>query len=126
MTLALTAGLFVLISAIDADATPIRPDIRKLVTQNQSTQTKASVARAGWNGPELPRREARTNPVLDPAVTLRSNKAALLTAAIPDPLAVLAIIIVIFLMRLLRKIQDREKQRANAAIPFHREERIAA
>src|ERR1041385_669448 len=39
MTLALTAGLFVLISAIDADATPIRPDIRKLVTQNQSTQT---------------------------------------------------------------------------------------
>ena len=127
MTLLFTAGLFVFLSAIDADATPIRPNIRKLVTQNQATPAPASPARAGWDGPEMPRAEARTNPVLDPAVTLRSNKAALITAAVPDPRAVVAVIVIIFLMRTLRKIQ--EKQKAAAAgnvVSFEPKERMAA
>lgn len=127
MTLLFTAGLFVFLFAIDADATPIRPNIRKLVTQNQAAPPPATPARAGWDGPEMPRPEARTNPVLDPAVTLRSNKAALITAAVPDPRAILAVFVVILLMRALRKIQERQKLLASAnVVPFEPKERMAA
>jgi hypothetical protein len=127
LTLLLTAGLFIFLGAIEADATPIRPNIRKLVTENQTPPPQAVPARAGWDGPEIPRREARLNPDLDPAVTLRSNKAALITAAVPDPRAVLALIVVIFLMRMLRKIQEKQRQGAPANIvPLAPKERIAA
>ena len=126
MTLLLTAGLFVFLSAIDAEATPIRPNIRKLVTQNQSAPPPASPARAGWDGPEMRPVDGRTNPALDPAVTLRSNKAALITAAVPDPRAVLAVIVVIFLMRGLRKIQEKQETTAATVVTVEPKERMAA
>ncbi len=127
MTLLFTAGLFVFLAAIDADATPIRPNIRKLVTENQATPPQASPARAGWDGPEMPRPDFRTSPELDPAVTLRANKAALITAAVPDPRAVLAVVIIIFLMRALRHIQEKEKRSAPAeVVALEPKERIAA
>jgi hypothetical protein len=126
MTIALTAGLFVFLSAIDADATPIRPNIRKLVSQSQSAPPSMAPARAGWDGPEMPRRTARTDPAFDPAVTLRANKAALITAAIPDPRAVIAVVIIIFLMRLLLHVQEKQKQRPAEITPLERQERLAA
>ncbi len=129
MTLLFTAGLFILLSGIDADATPIRPNIRKLVTENQtapSERSGASPARAGWDGPEMRPAAIHTNPALDPAVTLRSNKAALITAAVPDPRAVLAVVVVIFLMRSLRKIQEKQKPTADPVVAFEPKERIAA
>lgn len=127
MTLLFTTGLFVFLSALDADATPIRPNIRKLVTQNEAAPATATPARAGWDGPEMPRREMRTNPALDPAVTLRSNKAALITAAVPDPRAILAVVVVIFLMRALRKIQEKQTQAASDhAVSLEPRERMAA
>ena len=127
MTLLLTAGLFVFLSAIDADATPIRPNIRKLVTENQTPPPRAEPARAGWNGPELPPRSAMTIPALDPAVTLRANKAALLTAAVPDPRAILAVVAIVFLMRLLRNLQEKERQAKSAElVTIAPKERIAA
>ena len=126
MTLLLTAGLFIFLSAIDADATPIRPNIRKLVTENQTPPPQMGPARAGWDGPEMPRHEARINPALDPAVTLRANKAALITAAVPDPRAVLAIVIIIFLMRMLRNIQEKQKPGADTIVTLEPKERIAA
>jgi hypothetical protein len=123
----LTAGFFVFLAAIDADATPIRPNIRKLVTENQTPPPKPDPARAGWNGPELPVRDLSANPALDPAVTLRSNKAALITAAVPDSRAVLAVIVVIFLMRILRNIEEKEKQaRSGNVVTLEPKERIAA
>ncbi len=126
MTLLFTAGLFIFLSAIDAQATPIRPNIRKLVTENQSTPPPASPARAGWDGPEMRPVDVHTNPALDPAVTLRSNKAALITAAVPDPRAVLAVIVVIFLMRTLRKIQEKQQRSAATIGAIEPKERMAA
>jgi hypothetical protein len=127
VTIVLTAGLFVFLAALDADATPIRPDIRKLVTENQTPPPQAEPARAGWNGPELPARNAMAIPALDPAVTLRSNKAALITAAVPDPRAILAVVVIIFLMRLLRSIQEKERQARSAeVVTLAPKERIAA
>ena len=127
MTVLFTAGLFAFLAAIDADAAPIRPDIRKLVKENQTQPPHSAPARAGWNGPELPAPDLSANPVLDPAVTLRSNKAALMAAAIPDPRAVLAVAVVIFLMRLLRHIQEKQSQSARAdAAGMGPKERVAA
>ena len=84
-------------------------------------------ARAGWDGPELPRRTARTDPAVDPSVTLRANTAALITAAIPDPRAVLAVVIIIFLMRLLLNVQEKQKQRRSADVTtIDTQERLAA
>ena len=127
ITVLVTAGAFVFLGAIEAAATPIRPDIRKLVTDNQTPPPQAGPARAGWNGPEMPVRDPALNPALDPAVTLRSNKAALITAAVPDIRAVLAVVVVIFLMRLLRNIQQKQKQTAlNNIVTLEPKERIAA
>lgn len=127
ITLALSAGLFMFLAVIDADATPIRPNIRKLVTENQTPPPQPGPARAGWDGPEMPRHEVSANPELDPALTLRSNKTALITAAVPDPRAVLAVVIVIFLMRILRNIQEKQKRAAAVnLVTLETKERIAA
>lgn len=125
LILLFTAGFFVFLYAVNAEATPIRPNIRKLVTQNQTTPPPASPARAGWDGPEMRPVDVRMNPALDPTVTLRSNKAALITAAVPDPRAVLAVIVVIFLMRALRNVQEKQKRTA-AVVAIEPKERMAA
>ena len=130
--MALTAGLFLFLAAmnVDADATPIRPNLRKLISAMDGSQAKAQPARAGWDGPEMPRNDlARVSPALDPAVTLRANKAAILAAAVPDYRAVLAVVLIIFLMRMLRHIQaeQRRKLATVTAVDVRREqERIAA
>lgn len=132
MIMALTTGLFVFLAAmnVDADATPIRPDIRKLVANVDDSTAQAQPARAGWDGPELPRNDmARLDPALDPQVTLRANKAALIAAAIPDARAVLCVGIVILLMRLLKRLQADQKRKL-ATIPAvdarREQERLAA
>src|SRR6266571_3841780 len=54
MTMALTCGLVMLLAAMDVQATPIRPDIRTIVSQPQEDTTARSMpARAGWDGPEM-------------------------------------------------------------------------
>ena len=132
MTMALTTGLFLFLAAmnVDAGATPIRPNIRKLISAMDGIEAQAQPARAGWNGPEMPRKDlAQVSPALDPAVRLRANKAAILAAVVPDYRAVLAVIVVIFLMRLLRRIQAEQKRKIAtiAAVDIQREqERVAA
>ena len=127
MALALATGLFIFLSVGDANATPIHPDIRKVISESQTTPVHMAPARAGWNGPEM-KPETRTIPGLDPTVTLRSNKAALITAAIPDPRALLAVAVVILLMRALKKIHEEQKKRQPATVVAidHDQERIAA
>ncbi len=120
-TLALTAGLFIFLTAIQAQATPIRPDIRKLVSQpQQDSSAEFMPARAGWDGPEMPRRMREVNPALaiyDSTATARAARAALLQAAIPDPRALLGIVTVIFLLRILRKGDDKRTARARSLAP---------
>ena len=127
ITLALATGLFILFAAGEANATPIRPDIRKVVKESQSRPAPMVPARAGWNGPEI-QPEARLIPALDPALTLRANKAALLAAAIPDPRALFAVAIIIILMRTLKRIEAEQRRRqADAVVVINQErERIAA
>jgi hypothetical protein len=124
-TLALTAGLFVLLASLDAEATPIRPDIRKLVEEPpQDTTAHFMPARAGWDGPEMASVEDGVNPAWE-AITGpdRANRATLIALATPDPRAVLGIIAVIFLLRILRERDERSNAaRAPVAMPPPRDE----
>jgi Flp pilus assembly protein TadB len=133
IVLALTAWMYAFLASIDAEATPIRPDIRKLVEQPQQDSTARSMpARAGWDGPEMPTaRQAGANPSLEAVAGValaRAERAELINAATPDPRAILGIIALIFLLRLLRK---QEQKRVPAAVqPFRPQlennDRIAA
>ncbi len=112
-------------------AVPIRPDLGKLLKQQDQRNRHFEPAQAGWNGPEMQRaQDVSPNPVLEaygPAATVRSVRAALMAAAIPDPKAVVAIAVLIILMRIMRQMQDRRKA---AVIPIRSslpdEERRAA
>jgi hypothetical protein len=109
---AVAACLF--LAAVNADATPLRPDIRKLVAQPRETMQFAP-ARAGWDGPETARDDAGaggpTSAQLTMAAAQRSSRAALLTAALPDPRAVIAIVAAILMLRLLRWRHEHEMRR---------------
>ena len=124
--LALAAGLIVCgLAVLPASAAPIYPNIKKVVSESQASPAQFAPARAGWDGAEMPKDEVHTD--LDDAAILRGNKAALLTAAIPDPRAILAVVLVIFLMRMLRKIQEQQRQQLATGTPFEvPEERKAA
>jgi hypothetical protein len=121
--LGLTAVLAMLLFGADALATPIRPDIRKLVEQRQQESTSQFIpARAGWDGPEMPP-QARRNPALEAmsgAGLARAERVELISAATPDPRTVLGILALIVLLRLLRK-QDKDKEEKRGS-----EERLAA
>lgn len=119
-TFALTAGLFLFLAAVNAEAAPIRPDIRKLVSEPQQDSTaELGPARAGWDGPEMSRDAQQVNPTLaiyDGAVAARAARITLLRAAIPDPRALLGIMAVILLLRLLRK-RDQDRTAGMRALP---------
>lgn len=104
LTLALACGFLLFLAAIDANATPIRPDIRRIVTESQPDASAQSMpARAGWDGPEMisgPRLGAGATAS---AALARAARAELVDAATPDPRAILGIAAVIFLLRLLRR-----------------------
>ncbi len=113
--MALACGFLLFLAAVNAHATPIRPDIRKIVSQApKDTSADSMPARAGWDGPEMP---AKTSGIgMDNAGGLaRADRAELLAAATPDPRAVLGIAAVIFLLRLLK--QQDEKRAKPVAIP---------
>jgi hypothetical protein len=129
ITLALTAGLCIFLSAIDAQATPIRPDIKKLVAQpQQDSAAQFMPARAGWEGPEMARNGRLDNPALeDSAAATRAWRAALMAAATPDPGAILGILALIFLLRVLRG-REQERHGAGRAVAQmeNKPERLAA
>lgn len=92
-------------------AVPVKPDLEKILKQQERRNRSFEPAQAGWNGPEMQRpQDVAPNAVLEaygPAATARSVRAALMAAAIPDPKAVVAIAILIMLMRIMRVIQER-------------------
>ena len=112
--LALCAGLVVCVAAMPAAASPIYPNIHKVVKESEAKPAQFAPARAGWEGAEMPRDMERTD--LGSAVTLRANKAALLTAALPDPRAIFAVVLVIVLMRLLRRVQQQQRRQTLAIV----------
>ncbi len=131
--LALLVAWMVWLSATQAWATPMRPDIRRMIEQAQQPQPQFALARAGWNGPEARRPAAvSTNPSLaqyNPAMAVRANRAALLAAAIPDPRALLALGLCILLLRWMRHSRSTQNRPQPIAAAFARplaEEREAA
>jgi len=119
-TLALSCGLFLFLAAVDAHATPIRPDIRKLIAEPQQDSTaKFMPARAGWQGSEMPRQEAvnATLGALDGAAYAHAWRAAFWAAATPEPAAVLGIVVLIFLLRTLRARGEERARRRSVVMP---------
>jgi hypothetical protein len=97
--------------ALGSFAVPIKPDLQKILKQQEKQTRPFEPAHAGWNGPELQKPQvASPNPVYEaygPASTARAIRAALAAAATPDPIAILAIGLLILMLRYTRH------QRAN-------------
>ncbi len=89
-----------------ATATPIKPDIKKLVAEPQQPQTPYMPARAGWNGPEMQKVPVdAAPPAFSHAGTARAIRASLLAAIVPDWRMALALAIAIFVLRRLQRLQ---------------------
>ncbi len=117
VNISLMALSFVLLlSATIAGATPIKPDVRKILAQPTPAVNQFVPARAGWNGPEMPTRADLANTTYDqfgPQGTARQVHQALFAAFIPDYRALGAVILIILLLR--RMTTHRRRALAPAA-----------
>lgn len=97
----------------NAFAVPVKPDLEKMLKQQEQRPRHYEPARAGWNGPEMVKpQESAPNPVYEaygPASTARAIRAALRAAATPDPIALLGIGMLILLWRVVRQQGHRQK-----------------
>jgi hypothetical protein len=112
----------IFLCATFAQATPIKPDLKKLLSQPQPKKLEYVPARAGWDGPEQPSPESDTfTQHYSSEASSRAIRASLLAAAVPDWRAVFAVVVVIFLLRRLRKASPDQAaashQRPPADIP---------
>jgi hypothetical protein len=86
-----------------ATATPIQPDIKKLLSTPRPTQHFAP-ARVGWNGPEAATASVDAVPVARfGVVPQRDLRQSLLQLAIPDWRIFLSLSVLILLLRMLRQ-----------------------
>ena len=86
---------------LPARATPIKPDLRKLLQQRNQEQMEFGPARAGWDA-DAAQAEPATNLELEtvgPAATERAARASLVAAAVPDWRAAILVLAVILLLR---------------------------
>jgi hypothetical protein len=101
----LLSKILVVLAAVSiAGATPIQPDIKKLLSTPRPTQHFAP-ARVGWNGPEAAASSAEAIPAesLGNIGPRTDQRQALIQLATPDWRIFLALGALIFLLRLLRK-----------------------
>ncbi len=128
LVMALMAGVLALIGGMSAEATPIRPDLRKLLEQVPDQNPQFAPARAGWEGPEAAKTpESSPNPVLEkfsPVASARAARASLITAAIPDWRIALALLALILFLRKFR--EGRDATPASTLIPETTELKPAA
>jgi hypothetical protein len=111
------AGILCL-AKINASATPIRPDIQKVVSESQNPAAEFPPARAGWNGPEAASNTQNPNPTLEkigPQASARAVRQSLFAVAIPDLRFLALIALVILLLRRIRKHTSRQPAAASAA-----------
>src|SRR5512141_2175662 len=96
----------ILAMALQASGTPIRPDIRKLVSEPSQETIQFAPARAGWNGSETAVNNAQfTNPAVErltPAAAAREVRASMMALALPDWRILLAIVGLIVVLRMAR------------------------
>lgn len=106
------AGIFLLGSL--ALATPIEPDIEKLL-QQPAAPPPYEPARVGWNGPEMP--AAVPLPLeMNQAARARAVRRALSEVLFPDPRVLAAILSTILLLRWMRVVRER-RAAARVAAP---------
>lgn len=102
----LTLVAILCLAKVRAFATPIRPDIQKVVTQQQSPAAEFPPARAGWNGPEMASNSQNPNPTLEkigPQASARAVRQSLAGVAFFDMKFLALIALVILLLRRIRK-----------------------
>jgi len=86
-------------------ATPLQPNVRKMLRQQQDTNYPP--ARAGWDGPEVkPQAQQPPNPAMEmfgPAAVARAVRASLVAAALPDWRVIGCVLLVILLLRRMHR-----------------------
>ena len=104
---ALGLAMFCLIMWGNAHATPVQPDIQRILAEPHTRPQPFPVARAGWKGPETASSsQAAPNPILETfgvAAQRRDIERGLRAAAIPDPRAIAAILTAILVLRRARR-----------------------
>lgn len=116
--LLMTVGILLVLAIMRAEATPIRPDIKKVLSQPDQPKTAFAPARAGWNGPDPQVRAANaTYDRLGPQSTARNVRSSLLAAALPDYRILAGLALVILLLRRIRTT----RRKALAAATAHGE-----
>ncbi len=99
LVLAITAGFFVFLS-VEANATPIRPDLQKLLAEPQ--EPSFAPARAGWDGPEMSvTASPAARELLEHSAARQMMRASLLALLVPDFRILLLIGLAIILLRRL-------------------------
>ncbi len=108
---------FLILSAVQSQATPIRPDLQKLIKQSGQGQQMFIPARVGWNEPATT--SAAKNPMLESLAGEKWRaelRDELATIATPDPWIAVALVMLIFLMRKLRSIEAKRNRAQATAI----------
>lgn len=106
--------IFLVLSSASSYATPIKPDVQRMIQESQQSQKPFIPARAGWSEPTSTT-AALHNPVLE---SLKGDNArqefrdTLAMIATPDPWLVVAMLTIIVLMRKLRTIEEARKHAA--------------
>jgi hypothetical protein len=112
----------ILAMALTTSATPIRPDIRKLVAEPSQETIQFAPARAGWNGSEAAVNNAQfTNPAVErltPAAARREVRESMLALAVPDWRVLLGIVGLIVVLRMSRrKLRPEKKAETLVTVP---------
>ena len=116
--------IFLVLSSVNSQATPIKPDVQRMIREAQQAQRPFIPARAGWSEPSSDS-AALHNPVL---ASLSSDRVqqeyrqTLAMVATPDPWIVVALAMVIVLMRKLRSMDAARKRAAAVALTAHGDE----
>jgi hypothetical protein len=113
---ALGVLIFLVLSAVQSPATPIKPDLQKLLRQSQQNEQPFIPARAGWSEPAGTANLTR-NPVLESISEEHMRQEfrdLLITVATPDPWFVVALVTLVLLMRKLRALEAARAREAAA------------
>lgn len=122
--MALAIGVYVLVGSVALEATPVRPDAQKLVSQPESPPFVP--ARVGWDGPGNRAPSHARNPFMESISPERINsdfQEMVLSLAIPDTRLVICLAALIFLMRMLLRI-NRKRAQSDREVPSR--EKVAA
>jgi len=108
-------GFLLFLAATQSEATPIRPNVKKLLSQPEQTEIHLGPARAGWNGPEIAQSaDPASLALFGTGTDAQEVRESLVSAFIPDPRAMAFLLAVILL---LRQFRNWRASRAPKSVP---------